>query len=404
MVSYDIRNALRKTKTKFILGAGGVGTVAALALGGGTGHAAVGGPVCNVPADYSTIQAAVNDTNCATVKVSAGTYNENVDVTRSVTIKGAKAGQDVDHRTAGNSHESTVTGVTDIPVFNIEAANVTVDGFSITNPNHWSGVNIKQAGNNAKITNNFIYGLGNASYSTNNPTGVNLDNGPDGVRISNNKITDLQSGTKSAQGILDGDSTATNPALDTRIVNNEISNISTQKGAYGVQVNSGAGSGVGYSTVKVLSNHISNLSGGWVHAIGLEGRTPNAVVRNNVISGLNSTNADKVGVWFEDNIFFFTADVNRNNLNVGSNAYGIAVHPSLVAAYPSLNVNGTCNYWGASDGPGAVASGSGSMVGPGVDYTPWLKHSNLKSDCSGGQSHGHNHDGDNDDFNRFFED
>ncbi len=50
------------------------------------------GPVCTVGAsgaDYTTIQAAVNDGGCATINVAAGTYVENVLVNRAVTINGA---------------------------------------------------------------------------------------------------------------------------------------------------------------------------------------------------------------------------------------------------------------------------------------------------------------------------
>lgn len=51
------------------------------------------GPTCSVngagSADYQTIQAAVNDPNCATINVAAGVYRESVTIGRSVTIIGA---------------------------------------------------------------------------------------------------------------------------------------------------------------------------------------------------------------------------------------------------------------------------------------------------------------------------
>src|SRR5437870_3515126 len=40
-------------------------------------------------ADYTTIQAAVNNAGCLTINVAAGTYNEHVTIGRSVTINGA---------------------------------------------------------------------------------------------------------------------------------------------------------------------------------------------------------------------------------------------------------------------------------------------------------------------------
>ena len=55
---------------------------------------AVGGPTCNVPADYPTIQAAVNASGCATIKVAPGSYTENVSIARALTLRGAQAGRD----------------------------------------------------------------------------------------------------------------------------------------------------------------------------------------------------------------------------------------------------------------------------------------------------------------------
>jgi hypothetical protein len=376
-----------------LLAAALVATGAVLISNVGKTQAAVGGPVCNVPADYSTIQAAVDAPGCNTVKVTPGAYSENVTITRSVNVKGAKAGVGVSSRSFPSASESTVTGPADTAVFTVNAANVTIDGFAVTNPNHGLGIDIKTAGNNAAIKNNIVDGIGSAAY-TPNTVGVYLELGPDSVAVTGNRINNVQSGP-SAQGILIGDSSSTNPSLDAQVADNTISNItSTAKGAYGVQVNNGARS-TGFATVKILNNTIKDLNGaGWVHAIGLEGKTPNVVVRHNTISNLVSTSPDKVAVWFEDNIFFFTGDVNRNSLNVGPSAYGIAVQPSLVAAYPSLNVDGQCNWWGAANGPGPVGPGSGSLVSNGVDYSPWLKTSNLNGKCDDNNNHNDNHDGD----------
>jgi len=46
--------------------------------------------ICTVPsASYSTIQAAVDDTNCTAIEVAAGTYTEAVEIDRSLTLRGA---------------------------------------------------------------------------------------------------------------------------------------------------------------------------------------------------------------------------------------------------------------------------------------------------------------------------
>src|SRR3954453_5308041 len=52
------------------------------------------GPSCTVGASgasYISIQAAVDDTNCATINIAAGTYTENITISRSVALQGAGA-------------------------------------------------------------------------------------------------------------------------------------------------------------------------------------------------------------------------------------------------------------------------------------------------------------------------
>src|SRR2546425_266544 len=116
------------------LGAG----MALLAAGANLGmaKAAVGGPTCDVPTDYATIQAAVNDPACTTINVAPGAYAENVVIGRAVTINGAQAGVATSGRASGGPGESTVSG--NLPaganaVFRIGASGVTIDGFTVKN-------------------------------------------------------------------------------------------------------------------------------------------------------------------------------------------------------------------------------------------------------------------------------
>jgi len=76
------------------------------------------GPTCIVGASgatYTTIQAAVNDSGCATINVAAGTYNENVVIRRGVTINGSTTGTTI---VDGNNAAS---------VFNIHIPNTAVN-------------------------------------------------------------------------------------------------------------------------------------------------------------------------------------------------------------------------------------------------------------------------------------
>lgn len=401
-----------KTKKQIIISVGlGLAAAAAGAFlfnSAGT-NAAVGGPNCNVPGDYPTIQAAVSDPGCSTVRVAAGNYAENVVINRSVNVKGAKSGVPVNQRSFGSSSESEVTGTAaDTATFTINASKVTLDGFSISNKDHGTGVTIKSDSKEVTVKKNIVDGVGNDTYPA--PTvGVYLENGPDVVYVSGNRITNIKSGGGSAQGSLVGDSTSGNPSLGVRIDANEITKISsTTRGAYGVQANNGASTvatATGYSEVKIRGNTIKDLSGNWAHAIGLEGETPNAIVMFNTISNLTDTApvpiADAIAVNFESNPFFFTANVNRNSLAVGQGNFGIAVNPALTNQYPSLEADGECNWWGSRSGPGSglgsVGTGTGSKVTTGVDYKPWLRSADLGRNCDDRERDNDHHHGDDND-------
>lgn len=343
---------------------------------------------------HSTISSAVAAAAAGdTIKVCPGTYAENVVIDKSLSLKGARDGDPVKFRTFGSDSESTINGLV-----TIQAPKVKLEGFSLTNPNQGLGVIVKTAGDEAAIKRNIVQTVGGATF-VGPAVGVYLELGPDNVDVDSNRIGDIKSQTGSAQALLVGDSTSANPSLNIGIDDNKISDIaSVQKGAYGVQVNNGASTSAGatgYSEVKIRGNTIKNLSGSWAHAIGLEGETPNAVVESNTISDLTDTNPvpvrDAIGVFFEDNPFFFTAEVNQNSLDVSGDNTGIAVHPALAALYPSLSVDGECNWWGGSRGPGSVGSGNGSMVSANVDFRPWLRSPNIDGRCGDRDSHDDDH-------------
>lgn len=96
-----------------------------------------------------------------------------------------------------------------------------------------------------------------------------------------------------------------------------------------------------------------------------------ATITGNTIS--NNTDGIVVGCCGDDGTSVVVA--NRNNIS-GNTTYGIVSNNPLVDA--------TCNWWGASNGPGPVGPGSGDKVSANVNYTPWLVSSNLNGPCIGG--------------------
>jgi len=358
--------------------------------GGPRVEAAIGGPTCNVPVDYLTIQAAVNDPGCITIDVAPGSYVENVSIARPLTLNGAQAGNPVAGRVSGGPLESTVNGANPIganPVITVNAANVRVDGFTLRNPVTTGaaiGIDVKTAGSGALITNNFMDVINTTDVSVNGTAqAVYLENGPDNVQILGNDIRNVGS-PRSAKGVHIGDSNSPKASTGILIAGNSITNItSLSRGAYGISINNGNGSTMN-SGLEIRNNTISTLNGGsgWVHAIGLEANTPGVVVRGNSISNLVPVpSGNTIAVWFEsENTSFSTGHVNENNLDVTIVNYGIAVDPLLIGG----PLDGTCNWWGDPNGPGPVGPGVGAKVSPNVDFTPWLSAPAPNGACVGG--------------------
>lgn len=338
---------------------------------------------CSVPGlAYPTIQSAVDDPVCTTINVAPGVYSENVTINRSLTLNGAQAGQLVAGRTSAGPAESTVVGANPngSPVFLIDAASVTIDGFTIKNAvsnNTATGITITSNGNDAVIFNNIFDGISTLDVG---PAGtaqaVLLDNGPDNVNISFNDIRNVTA-NNSAAGILFA---GTDQAIFIVIKSNSLSAItSVTAGAYAIRA-------VGPTVqVDIFENEINTLTGGgWVYAVSYEHESDRAQTLDNNFSNLNSPTGNVVAVWL-DNPLYHQAAVAFNDFNLPATAYGIALSPATIANDPfEKGVGGTCNWWGSSDGPGPVGPGQGARVTPLVLYFPWRSAPKPDRNCTGG--------------------
>jgi len=396
------------------------GHVASAAANGSTGNTLVvdfdglaSVADCNAltPADSTTINGAIALANPGdTIKVCSGIYPEDVVVGKTLTLKGAQAGRSGIER----GPETLLFEASTLGSFTIQAPQVVIDGFTVTLgilPGSIA-ITVKTSGHRSVITNNVIDVSGGGPQPNpgdpgtvlpGNAIGIYLERGPDNVRITRNRIQNLTS-EASAQGILVGDSTSADPSLCIVISDNLIQNIrSLSRGAYGVQVNNGASTApeaTGYTTLTVRNNTIQHLlGGGWAHAIGLEGPTPDSQVSSNNITDIadltpTSGIQDAAAVFFEQNKYFPAVETHMNNFDVTMAAFGIALHPDLIASdgYRG-SVPGTCNWWGAADGPGPVGPGHGAMVTTHVRFNPFLN-----APAPGGRCHDVCFSDDDDDF------
>jgi len=132
-----------------------------------------------VPDEYPTIQEAIDHANSGdTIYVKAGTYYENIVVTKSLVLM-------------GENRQSIIDGNRSKVVVWVGGWNVTINGFTICNGGDlYSGIRLLSS--EAKIINNNI---------TNNWRGIDLDNTRGNI-ILNNSITDNMNGI-SGQSLYD---------------------------------------------------------------------------------------------------------------------------------------------------------------------------------------------------------
>ncbi len=343
-----------------------------------------GGPVHRGGTDYCTIQAAIDDPatmSGATITVDPGTYNENINITKSITLSGAN--EDVSC-TGIRGAESIISGSGGVAV-TVSADGVTINGFTITNPLGSYGIYGKGR-NNTDVQYNIITDIGNNTSGSNPSYGVSIEMGSaaniGNVNISNNCINTIRGGEDtsltgiaaknnngSAAAIGAGFSTADFDISGLTINSNTINDITActkdfgegGKGAYGVLINvgaSGAHAGKAVSPM-VTSNDITILEGLWAHGIGLEGETPGAMVLNNDVNNLvdHKMNTDAIGVMIEDNDGAATLEIHDNSFITMS----LAINNTMVPT-----VNAECNWYGVTNAAAVAASVSGPL-----NFTPW---------------------------------
>jgi hypothetical protein len=367
--------------------------------GGGNQSGNQGGPggtagtTCNVPSRYATIQTAVDAPTCKIIRVAAGTYAENVVINRSLTLYGARSGQDARTRRSGG--ESVIGG--NAANITISAGNVIVDGFTLNGPvDRGTAAILLQSGNTGEtIQNNIINNPGRAAQIQTSRTTFrgnlvkNTATARDAFEANTVAVRDVAFFSNSFSG---GVSANDNYRADITIIEGNANvtvadNRSTGDGTL-IALFQTAGA-------KIYNNTVAGASDS--SAIYLGGKNSNVVVTGNVVSGASSgvkvnnisgygTNSgvNIYGNVLRNNAYGVNVDaaststavqVTRNYL-VGNTTAGVFTDPAAGAT-----TNATCNWWGSSRGPGAVGPGNGDKVSSTVTYQPWLRSSNLNGDC-----------------------
>ena len=337
---------------------------------------------------YSTIQAAVNAASAgATINVDAGTYNESVTISKTLTLRGAKAG--VDARGRSTTGESIVTGASGTAgigfSFDITASDVTLDGFTVQ---------------------------GETSKSTTNGAGIVLAPSVSGTHILDNIIQN------NVAGVYLANSSATDAALFQHNVFQNNNNAGVN-GGRGIYTDAGLTNGT-LTNVTIDSNTFTNNHGGsgttgLEAAVAIESQTPgqqsNFTITNNTFTNngksvlffnttgvvLEGNTASGAQDWYSGSFRFEGNDHNVtiefNNI-INNPGPGVAVDSSgtpgdssgFVVSFNNITGNGTNsaytsplgvvynqtqydgtfdarnNWWGNANGPSGDGPGTGNSV------------------------------------------
>jgi len=386
----------------------------------------VGGPSCNVPSDYPTIQAAINTPGCSTVKVANGIYDEQVVIARDVILQGSGNGTILRPSSpttlatlytypATTFWPGTVLGAV-VLVQNsnfVRVLNLKIDGVNLTTlpagASRVAGILYGESAgliDNVTVTTMVVNGYSTRSY------GIDLSavGAARNVEVKNSRVTNWSRNAIQVQGA----------SLTGNIHNNTL----TGPGAANAAVPSAVPNGILFihgAAGNATANTISAL-----HTIATESRsggiffydplTAGIVVENNnifdvddavsvshnangvIIRGNNLHANAEVGVQLEDGAT--DASITGNTITGNAKAgirFGGASDPEgppfadtppgtgNVAHLNNISGNlygvvnwdakifdATCNWWGSLSGPGPIALGTGDRVTTNVTYTPWI--------------------------------
>lgn len=360
-----------------------------------TGIAATGVPVLSgtvaaqttVSGGGQALQTAIDNASAGDtlVVVDSATYDPIV-VDKALTL------------TSADGENPTIAGDGGISTgVSVQADDVTLDGFTVTNPDGLLGVKVERGYDDATIVNNTVDNVGPTGVR--GVTGIIVGQGDhDGIDIRNNLIQDLDQETTSDSGfptvngiLFDADNSNPGTVSDTVVNNNVIREVEsdiaplgivTQHELVDVDINNNEIRNL-FAADSTDSDQSDGVDFGFTFAQGINVASPSTtdtVVAGNVIEDLTSAetilpeaikiDGDGGGVTFRANQFLVA--IGLNNLN-GTD--GGSRDPSNDPVVDARN-----NYWGSPDGPEeaefnqAADDDERSDVVGNVEYEPFLRN------------------------------
>jgi len=329
--------------------------------------------IIDVPGDHNTIQAAIDAASPGdTINVAAGTYNERVNINKSLTLKGANAGVPatevrgpesiinpqglaLDFGVLIDGVDTTAT-IDGFMVENYERAGILAGAFSLENDPAVAHILNNIVTEPVGQQNNNCIQLADGTTGTvigNEVSGANLESpdwsgsgilvsGSSNVLVSNNYVHDCEGGIQ-IQGYAEyRDAPAENNIVEYNLVEGNESGIVPQMNSIG--------------TIIRYNDVLNNDEGIAVMAIDYswpEHSTPSGteIHSNNIVGNVNY--GVKSGLWGSN-----TGEVLAEEVDATKNWWGHASGPS--------GEHGRVN-------PDGKVVGKGDSVSDNVDWDPWLR-------------------------------
>jgi hypothetical protein len=295
-----------------------------------------------------TIQAAMNQVSVGgTVHVAAGTYPENLDVNKPLSIVGSGSGTNPLVDTIVDPISGSFGIFIHEPV-NLQDLRVTGA------PSH--GIRVEKA----TVTRLAFAAVtwDNIASSANGGEGVEIHNGTDvsGMAILNSEFSE-----NAAQGI--------RSASDVTIDGMNITDSEFDNNSYGLYLQ-------GTIDDLVISGSSVNSNSVWGLYMSETGPITNVLIEKNSFIG----NAGWGIVMYTGSALGISdVTITRNWIdNPGSGGVGAFVE----AGASVTDVNGTCNWWGDASGPSGEGPGIGDEVDVDIAFNPWLLTWNLDGPCA----------------------
>jgi len=305
---------------------------------------------------YHTIQDAVNEANPGdTIEVSAGTYEENVTISESVTLRGE------DRETT----EIEGSGSTTLPILTISADEVTVSGFTIH-----SGVYLHGIENTIDVKGDSLL-LTDLHVIKDKPVGgsaIILRPGVDGFTFTDSTVDSEWNGIYVPRHLETFSSNILIQNVDFNYPGQYAVLLVAMKGATIEEnlFNCGVHFGVVTNTcdnIEILNNQFvgSDTANLGIWSQGLAGEVGDFTIQGNDISGFNT------GIYMgEELVMSGILKINYNNI-FGNTTYGVNY-------LGSDTVDAEDNWWGiggTDENAGKPGEDGNNGVSANVDYDPW---------------------------------